>query len=154
MPMLCDGHIRDDQVADARRILVASSLTYIAASFASVIHVWPWLGGVRTALRHQAGVGRRVDELEFEARGLADLGHQVDFLVEDEQGWVLDKLRKHPNISVINLRSDGASGLMHRWYQLKVLLLSLALFGLAEIAGRGRRKPEPAAGAPAGRGVR
>ena len=41
---------------DARRILVASSLTYIAASFASVIHVWPWLGGVRTALRHQAGV--------------------------------------------------------------------------------------------------
>jgi len=34
------------------------------------------------------------------------------------------------------------------------MLLSLALFGLAEIAARGRRKPEPAAGAPAGRGVR
>jgi len=59
------------------------------------------------------------------ARGLADLGYQVDFLVEDGQGWVLDKLRRHANISVINLR-DGASGrFRHRWYQLKVLLLSL-----------------------------
>lgn len=51
MPMLRDGQIRADQVADARRILVACSLTYVAASFSSVIHVWPWLGGGRVALQ-------------------------------------------------------------------------------------------------------
>ena len=77
------------------------------------------------------------------ARGLADLGHQVDFLVEDEQGWVLDKLRKHPNISVINLRSDGASGLMHRWYQLKVLLLSLAMRAPAAVIRRAMSRSMP-----------
>ena len=34
------------------------------------------------------------------------------------------------------------------------MLLSIALFGLAEIAARGRRTSEQAAGAPAGGGVR
>jgi len=61
------------------------------------------------------------------ARGLADLGYQVDFLVEDGQGWVLDQLRQHGNISVINLREQCPGRLLHRWFQLRVLLRSLAL---------------------------
>jgi glycosyltransferase involved in cell wall biosynthesis len=61
------------------------------------------------------------------ACGLADLGYQVDFLVEDDQGWVLDKLRRHAKISVINLRDRGSSRFMSRWYQLRVLLRSLIM---------------------------
>ena len=58
------------------------------------------------------------------ARGLADLGFEVDFLVEDSQGRVLDKLRGHAGISVINLREQCAGRLLHRWFQLRVLLRS------------------------------
>jgi glycosyltransferase involved in cell wall biosynthesis len=61
------------------------------------------------------------------ARGLAELGHQVDFLVEDDQGWLLDKLRRHANISVIDLRDAASNRFMHRWYQLQVLLRSLLM---------------------------
>lgn len=44
MPMLRDGHISDEQSKDAREILIASSLTYVAASFLAVLNIWPWLG--------------------------------------------------------------------------------------------------------------
>lgn len=61
------------------------------------------------------------------ARGLADMGYQVDFLVEDDQGWLLDKLRAHPNISVIELRNAAGNRFMHRGYQLLALLRSLLM---------------------------
>jgi glycosyltransferase involved in cell wall biosynthesis len=67
------------------------------------------------------------------ARGLAELGYQVDFLVEDEQGWVLDKLRRQPNVCVINLRDAASNRFMHRWYQLQVLLRSLFMHGPAAV---------------------
>ena len=44
MPMLQDGVISADQVKDAKKILVACSLTYIASSLAAVLSLWPWLG--------------------------------------------------------------------------------------------------------------
>jgi Zn-dependent membrane protease YugP len=44
LPMLQDGYIHSEQVKDAKSILVACSLTYVAASFASVLSIWPWLG--------------------------------------------------------------------------------------------------------------
>lgn len=57
LPMLRDGYIRDDQVEPAERILYACSLTYVAASFSGILHLWPWLArgpmavqGVGTAL--------------------------------------------------------------------------------------------------------
>lgn len=65
------------------------------------------------------------------ARGLAELGYQVDFLVEDDQGWLLDRLRRHANISVIDLRDAARNRFMHRWYQLLVLLRSLLMRGPA-----------------------
>jgi glycosyltransferase involved in cell wall biosynthesis len=68
------------------------------------------------------------------ARGLADLGYQVDFLVEDDQGWVLDNLRQHANISVIDLRDAASNRFMHRWYQLRVLLCSMLMRGPAATA--------------------
>ena len=43
LPMLEDGYVRAEQVEDARRILTACSLTYVASSLAAVLHVWPWL---------------------------------------------------------------------------------------------------------------
>ena len=44
LPMLRDGYLQDPQLSDARTILVASSMTYIAASLLSVLNIWPWIG--------------------------------------------------------------------------------------------------------------
>jgi uncharacterized protein len=44
LPMLQDGVISAGQARDARKILVACSLTYIASSLAAVLSLWPWLG--------------------------------------------------------------------------------------------------------------
>jgi glycosyltransferase involved in cell wall biosynthesis len=41
------------------------------------------------------------------ARGLAERGHRVDFLVEEDGGWLLDELRsQHANVTIRNLRRD------------------------------------------------
>ena len=44
LPMLREGYINEMQAKDARIILLASSLTYVASSLLAVLHVWPWLG--------------------------------------------------------------------------------------------------------------
>lgn len=44
LPMLADGYITAEQGQDARRILLACSLTYIASSLVAVLHIWPWIG--------------------------------------------------------------------------------------------------------------
>ena len=44
LPMLRNGCIREDQVADARHILTACSFTYVASSLLGVLTLWPWLG--------------------------------------------------------------------------------------------------------------
>jgi Zn-dependent membrane protease YugP len=51
LPMLRRGYLADHEVAAARRILAACSLTYVASSFASVLHLWPWIGPRRVPLR-------------------------------------------------------------------------------------------------------
>jgi len=55
LPMLRDGIISPQQVKDARKILVACSLTYIASSLAAVLSLWPWLGRARLRLSNGAG---------------------------------------------------------------------------------------------------
>ncbi len=50
MPLLKNGYITERQARDARKILVASSLTYIASSLLAVLNIWPllmWWGPVR-----------------------------------------------------------------------------------------------------------
>ncbi len=44
LPLLQTGYIRGAQVDDAKQILLACSLTYVASSLLSVLHFWPWLG--------------------------------------------------------------------------------------------------------------
>lgn len=44
LPMLRDGYIGEQQAQDARKILLACSLTYIASSMVAILHIWPWLG--------------------------------------------------------------------------------------------------------------
>jgi glycosyltransferase involved in cell wall biosynthesis len=56
------------------------------------------------------------------ARGLADLGHRIDFLVEDDAGHLVAGLREHANIEVVSLKTSGFGRLADRWYQLKALL--------------------------------
>lgn len=41
--MLEEGYVRTEHIADARKILLACSLTYVASSLISVLNVWPWL---------------------------------------------------------------------------------------------------------------
>lgn len=44
LPMLEDGYIEAAQIGEARKILTACSLTYVASSLVSVLNIWPWLG--------------------------------------------------------------------------------------------------------------
>jgi Zn-dependent membrane protease YugP len=44
LPMLEAGYIDEDRIKDARKILTACSLTYIASSLVSILNIWPWLG--------------------------------------------------------------------------------------------------------------
>lgn len=44
LPMLEDGYIDVSQTGDTRKILTACSMTYVASSLVSVLHIWPWLG--------------------------------------------------------------------------------------------------------------
>lgn len=44
LPLLQEGYISGQQVGDARKILIACSLTYVASSVVSVLNIWPWLG--------------------------------------------------------------------------------------------------------------
>ena len=71
------------------------------------------------------------------ALGLAERGHHVDFLVEDSDGWLIEKLDAHPGISVINLCESRGPLLLHRGLQLWILLKNalsspLALVGIGD----------------------
>ena len=71
------------------------------------------------------------------ALGLAERGHSVDFLVEDSEGWLIERLAQHPSISVINLCESRGGVLLDRGLQLWILLQhvlspALALFGRGE----------------------
>jgi len=44
LPMLRERYVNERQGQDARKILLACSLTYIASSMVSVLHIWPWIG--------------------------------------------------------------------------------------------------------------
>ena len=68
------------------------------------------------------------------ALGLADRGHDVDFLLEERDGWLVERLAEHPNINVINLREMRGPLLLHRGLQLRVLLTNL----LSSPPGAGR----------------
>jgi glycosyltransferase involved in cell wall biosynthesis len=59
------------------------------------------------------------------ARGLADRGHSVDFLVEDGSGWLVEQLESHPNINVINLDGHRGPLLLRRGFQLWILLKNI-----------------------------
>ena len=59
------------------------------------------------------------------AIGLAERGYQVDFLVEEREGWLIEKLEAHPNITVICLFDQGVPVLLHRGFQLWILLKNL-----------------------------
>ena len=43
LPILADGFVPPEQMGEARKILLACSLTYIASSMVAVLNVWPWL---------------------------------------------------------------------------------------------------------------
>ncbi len=59
------------------------------------------------------------------ARGLADRGHPVDFLVEDSGGWLIEELAAHPNVRVINLAEQPVPMFLHRLFQLWIVLRNL-----------------------------
>jgi Zn-dependent membrane protease YugP len=56
LPMLRDEYISATQVKDARKILIACSLTYITSSLVAVLNIWPWLGR-RPAMARAQGSG-------------------------------------------------------------------------------------------------
>lgn len=65
LPMLQDGVISAGQARDARKILVACSLTYIASSLAAVLSLWPWLGRAPLTPLNRPGMIALVDAPEI-----------------------------------------------------------------------------------------
>jgi len=55
LPLLGEGNLAPERMPGARRILMASSLTYFASSLVGVVHIWPWVHLPRAAL--VAGTG-------------------------------------------------------------------------------------------------
>jgi glycosyltransferase involved in cell wall biosynthesis len=63
------------------------------------------------------------------AKGLADRACRVDFLVEDEQGWLVDELRSYsPNIAIRNLVVDPTIAAHEAIYRVYVALRMLLPF--------------------------
>ncbi|MEA3413274.1 MAG: zinc metallopeptidase [Pseudomonadota bacterium] len=61
LPMLRDDYISDEQEKAAREILTACSLTYVAASLAGVLNVWPWIRGIPVPAPRRAPAGLVAD---------------------------------------------------------------------------------------------
>ncbi len=62
-------------------------------------------------------------------KGLAQKGHLVDLLVEEDRGWLIDSLRsKSNNISIINLRPFYSSGLFHFSFLFVTVLRNLITY--------------------------
>lgn len=59
LPMLREQSFDDAQVSDARRILIACSLTYVASSLVAILYLWPWTAP-RPAAAGLTGPTRRV----------------------------------------------------------------------------------------------
>ena len=64
LPMLEGCGLDDQQINDARRILLACSLTYVASSVTSMLTFWPWIGrpptpGMPRPLATGLGIGLR-----------------------------------------------------------------------------------------------
>lgn len=61
IPLLRESHVGPDKIKDARIILVACSMTYVAASMISLLNFWPWFisGAVAAPARNQEGRGRQ-----------------------------------------------------------------------------------------------
>jgi Zn-dependent membrane protease YugP len=55
LPMLEDGVIAHEQIEQAHRILYACSMTYVSASLASVLPIWPWVGRASAVLHADGG---------------------------------------------------------------------------------------------------
>lgn len=64
------------------------------------------------------------------AKGFSDKEYKVDFLVEDEVGWLVEHLRQYsPNIRVINLNEPGFIHSFEPWFRsYAVLRLMLGVF--------------------------
>jgi Zn-dependent membrane protease YugP len=56
LPMLRAQSFDDAQMSDARRILIACSLTYVAASLVAVLYFWPWAAPMPAAARLTGGL--------------------------------------------------------------------------------------------------
>jgi Zn-dependent membrane protease YugP len=57
LPMLEDCCLEDGKVQQARRILLACSLTYVASSVTSLLTLWPWLGRAPGPVMPRPAVG-------------------------------------------------------------------------------------------------
>lgn len=57
------------------------------------------------------------------AKGFSDKEYKVDFLVEDEAGWLIEDLRLYsPNIRVINLNESGFMHSCEPWFRIYAVL--------------------------------
>ncbi|MBK8174911.1 MAG: glycosyltransferase [Rhodospirillales bacterium] len=72
------------------------------------------------------------------ARGLAARSHHVDFLIEEEGGWLTSELRAHhPTINVINLRQFGTRPVCEGLARAAVFARHLIAAPAALLRGRG-----------------
>jgi len=61
IPLLRESYVGEDKIKDARIILVACSMTYVAASMISLLNFWPWFinGAIASPSAQPIGSGRQ-----------------------------------------------------------------------------------------------
>ena len=61
IPLLRESYVGEENIGDARIILVACSMTYVAASMISLLNFWPWFirGALASPAMNEEGRGRQ-----------------------------------------------------------------------------------------------
>lgn len=113
LPLLRDGYISEQQAREARKILLACSLTYVASSLVAVLFILPWLG--RGLMLSPASCSRSIGLLT--APGVAHIAPRNKPVRKSETTQVCSRLRKDVGIAE-NLARLIGKPMIRAWFRI------------------------------------
>ena len=113
LPLLRDGYINEQQAQEARRILLACSLTYVASSLVAVLFILPWLG--RGLMLSPASCSRSIGLLT--APGVAHIAPTNKLGRESKTTQGCSRLRNDVGI-VANLARLIGKPMIRAWFRI------------------------------------
>ncbi|MEN8179592.1 MAG: zinc metallopeptidase [Pseudomonadota bacterium] len=114
LPMLQDGAINTSRVQDAKKILIACSLTYVASSILSVLNIWPWLGAGGALRAHSLQPGMTAFAAYPQRSGI-----QHDVGREQTQEVRLEGYKSRSTGTADKLIRSVGKPLIRTWFRLK-----------------------------------